>query len=65
MVLDVMKKFKEQGQSSIFVTHDIPAAMKICDRIIILREGKVSFEGTIDEFENSTDPFVQSFLTGT
>jgi phospholipid/cholesterol/gamma-HCH transport system ATP-binding protein len=65
MVLDVMKKFKDQGQSSIFVTHDIPAAIKICDRIIILRDGKVGFEGTIDEFETSTDPFVKSFLTGT
>lgn len=65
MVLEVMKKFKDQGQSSIFVTHDIPAALKICDRIIILREGKVGFAGTTDEFENSTDPFVQSFLTGT
>lgn len=64
MVLDVMKKFKDQGQSSIFVTHDIPAALKICDRIIILREGRVGFEGSIHEFEHSEDPFVRTFLTG-
>ena len=65
MVIDVMKKFKDKGQSSIFVTHDIPAALKVCDRIIILKDGMVGFEGSIDEFENSQDPFVQSFLTGT
>jgi len=64
MVLEVMKKFKDQGQSSIFVTHDIPAALKICDRIIILRDGKVGFQGSVEEFETSTDPFVKSFLTG-
>ncbi|MFL5784081.1 MAG: ABC transporter ATP-binding protein [Bacteriovoracaceae bacterium] len=64
MVIDVMKKFKAKGLSGIFVTHDIPAAMKICDRVVILRQGKVGFVGTIDEFENSKDPFVQSFLTG-
>lgn len=64
MVLEVMKKFKDQGQSSIFVTHDIPAAVKICDRIIILKDGKVGFAGTVDDFESSTDPFVKSFLTG-
>lgn len=64
MVLEVMGKFKEQGLSAILVTHDIPAAIKICDRILILKEGKISFIGTVSEFENSSDPFVQSFLTG-
>lgn len=64
MVLDVMGKFKDQGLSGIFVTHDIPAAIKICDRILILKEGRIGFEGSISEFENSQDPFVQSFLTG-
>lgn len=64
MVIDVMKKFKAKGLSGIFVTHDIPAALKICDRVVILRQGKVGFYGTIKEFENSEDPFVQSFLTG-
>jgi len=64
MVLDVMARFKEQGVSGVFVTHDIPAAKKVCDRIIILKDGVVGFEGSISEFENSNDPFVQSFLTG-
>lgn len=64
MVLDVMKKFKEQGLSGILVTHDIPAALKICDRILILKDGQIGFTGTISEFEMSSDPFVQSFLTG-
>jgi phospholipid/cholesterol/gamma-HCH transport system ATP-binding protein len=64
MVLEVMAKFKSQGLSGIFVTHDIPAAKKICDRILILKDGKIGFSGTISEFEKSTDRFVQSFLTG-
>lgn len=64
MVIDVMKKFKANGLSGIFVTHDIPAALKICDRVVILRQGTVGFMGSIQEFENSNDPFVQSFLTG-
>jgi phospholipid/cholesterol/gamma-HCH transport system ATP-binding protein len=64
MVLEVMKKFKAQGFSGVFVTHDIPAALKICDRVVILQNGKVGFTGSIKEFETSNDPFVQSFLTG-
>ncbi len=63
MVLDVMNKFKSQGLSGILVTHDIPVAKKICDRILILKDGKIGFNGTIKEFEKSDDPFVQSFLT--
>lgn len=63
MVLEVMNRFKRQGLSGIFVTHDIPAAKKICDRILILKEGQIGFNGTIEEFERSNDPFVRSFLT--
>jgi phospholipid/cholesterol/gamma-HCH transport system ATP-binding protein len=64
MVLDVMKKFKAQGLSGIFVTHDIPAAKKICDRILILKEGRIVFDGDINAFEESADPFVKTFLVG-
>jgi phospholipid/cholesterol/gamma-HCH transport system ATP-binding protein len=62
MVLDVMDAFKKKGVSGIFVTHDIPAAIRICDRILILKEGKVAFNGTVEEFENSNDPFVKTFM---
>lgn len=63
MVIDVMARFKERGISGILVTHDIPVAKKICDRILILNDGVIRFQGTIKEFETSTDTFVQSFLT--
>lgn len=62
MVIEVMKQFKSKGLSGIFVTHDIPAAKRICERLLILKEGRIYFEGTVSEFENSRDPFVQSFL---
>ena len=62
MVLKVMAKFKSQGLSGIFVTHDIIAAKKICDRLLILKDGKIGFNGSIQQFEESTDPFVQSFF---
>jgi phospholipid/cholesterol/gamma-HCH transport system ATP-binding protein len=62
MVLDVMKRFKNKGLSGIFVTHDIPAALKICDRLLILREGVIAFDGSIVEFQQSKDPFVQTFF---
>lgn len=61
LVLDIMNKFKQKGFSGIFVTHDIPAAKKICDRLLILKDGVVYFSGTVEEFETSEDPFIKSF----
>ena len=63
MVLEIMKKSKDKGFSAIFVTHDIPAAKKICDRLLILKSGRVYFNGSVDEFENSADSFVRGFLS--
>lgn len=61
LVLSIMKQFKDQGFSGIFVTHDIPAAKKICDRILILNKGEIYFQGTPEDFENSQDDFIKTF----
>jgi phospholipid/cholesterol/gamma-HCH transport system ATP-binding protein len=63
-VVEVIRKFKAKGISGIFVTHDIPTAKKICDRILILKSGKIAFNGSVEDFENSTDTYVQTFLSG-
>ncbi|MFZ4713879.1 MAG: ABC transporter ATP-binding protein [Bacteriovoracaceae bacterium] len=62
-ILKIMEGFKNQGISGIFVTHDIAAAIKVCDRIAILKDGKIYFNGTPTEFSNSEDSFVQKFFT--
>lgn len=61
-ILNLMAEFKKQGISGIFVTHDIAAAIKICDRIAILNDGKIYFDGTPAEFAKSNDPIVKKFF---
>ncbi|MBS1958639.1 MAG: ATP-binding cassette domain-containing protein [Bdellovibrionales bacterium] len=56
--------FKKRGMTGIFVTHDIPSAFEICDRIAILNEGKIDRVMTVDEMKKSNDPLVKSFTTG-
>jgi ABC-type transporter Mla maintaining outer membrane lipid asymmetry ATPase subunit MlaF len=58
-----MEKLKKSGLASIFVTHDIPSAVMLCDRIVVLSHGKIIFSGTPLEFEQSDDPVVRSFIT--
>jgi phospholipid/cholesterol/gamma-HCH transport system ATP-binding protein len=63
-LLNNILEFKKKGMTGIFVTHDIPAAFKICDRIAILNQGKIELILTPDEMKTSTDPLVKSFTTG-
>ncbi|MBL7716739.1 MAG: ATP-binding cassette domain-containing protein [Bdellovibrionales bacterium] len=58
-------KLKKRGITGIFVTHDIPAAFEIADRIAILYNGKIHVIDSVDEIKKSKDPLVQSFVSGT
>ena len=55
-------KLKTRGMTGIFVTHDIPAAFEISDRVAILVKGKIYCVLSIDEIKKSNDPVVQSFI---
>lgn len=63
-LLDNLKKLKETGITGIFVTHDIPSAFEISDRIAILYNGMIHAVGTLDEIRESKDPMVQAFVEG-
>jgi phospholipid/cholesterol/gamma-HCH transport system ATP-binding protein len=53
---------KKRGITGIFVTHDIPAAFHIADRIAILVDGKIHINDTADNIRKSNDPLVRSFV---
>ena len=63
-LLENIKHLKKRGITGIFVTHDIPAAFEICDRIAILSEGKIHVIDTVENIQKSKDPLVQSFVSG-
>jgi ABC-type polysaccharide/polyol phosphate transport system ATPase subunit len=39
-------EFKQRGGTIVFVSHDAAAVERLCDRSILLREGRVEFDGT-------------------
>ncbi len=63
-LLDNIKKLKTTGITGIFVTHDIPSAFEISDRIAILYDGKIYFNDSIENIKKSKDPLIQSFVKG-
>ncbi len=50
--------------TSIAVTHDMTSAYKIADRIAMLYEGRIIFEGTPDEVKVTPHPVVRQFVEG-
>ncbi len=53
----------ELGMTSISVTHDMICAQIIADRSIVLRDGKLIFEGGMEDMLNTTDPFLKNFFS--
>ena len=65
MIDDLIVELNEKMHvTSIAVTHDMTSAYKIADRIMMLYQGKVEFEGSPEETRNSTNPVVKQFISG-
>jgi osmoprotectant transport system ATP-binding protein len=55
--------FRALEKTVVLVTHDLGEAAFFGDRIVLLREGRVVQEGTLDEFlRTPADPFVTRFI---
>lgn len=52
-LLDQMDEKKKQGASILMSTHILSTAEKHCDRIILLHEGQVRAQGTMDDLRKS------------
>ncbi len=55
---------KRLGVTSIVVTHDIHSAFTVGDRIAFIYEGRILFDGTVEEARRSTEPRLKNFLEG-
>ncbi len=54
---------KQLNMTSIVVTHDLICAKIIADRAIFLKQGKIAFEGNLEDLENSEDKFLLNFFS--
>jgi phospholipid/cholesterol/gamma-HCH transport system ATP-binding protein len=52
------------GVTSVVVTHDIRSAYRIADRIAMLYNGKIIYEGPPGTFRSTDDPMVRQFIDG-
>ncbi len=61
----LMVRMREKlNVTGIVITHDMRSAYTVGTRIAMLYEGKVRWEGTVDEIQRTTDPIVRQFIEG-
>jgi phospholipid/cholesterol/gamma-HCH transport system ATP-binding protein len=60
LIVELQKDLKI---TSIIVTHDLLCAQIISDRSIVLNDGKVVFDGKLNDVMQSDDPFLKDFFT--
>lgn len=65
MVDDLIKSTHDKiaGATSVVISHDLHAAFRIGDFVIMLHEGKVLMKGTPGEFLNTDHPLVEKFVS--
>jgi phospholipid/cholesterol/gamma-HCH transport system ATP-binding protein len=61
----LIRRLQERfGMTSIVVTHDMKSAFQVANRIAYLHEGRIYFQGTPGELQQSPDRLLQDFLLG-
>ncbi|MEU2426238.1 glycine betaine/L-proline ABC transporter ATP-binding protein [Streptomyces sp. NPDC007851] len=60
---EVVRLHREEGRTMVFITHDLNEALKLGDRIALMRDGRVVQLGTPEEIVGSpADDYVREFV---
>lgn len=61
LIIDAHKKY---GFTGLIISHEIPGIFEVADRVALLHNGVIVEIGTPKEIQNSTNPIVKQFITG-
>lgn len=52
LLMDIIEEHQQQGATVIFVTHQMEEVERLCDRILLLKDGERRLYGTVDEVKD-------------
>jgi phospholipid/cholesterol/gamma-HCH transport system ATP-binding protein len=62
-ITDLILRLRDtMGKTAVMVTHDIADALKVGNKITMLNEGRIVFDGTPVELATTESPFISEFL---
>ena len=59
----IRKLQRELKVTSVVVTHDIRAGFRVAQRVNLLKEGRIVFDGSPEEMIAADDPYIRAFLS--
>ncbi|WP_127714974.1 ABC transporter ATP-binding protein [Halobacteriovorax sp. HLS] len=62
LIVDTAARNKDRGMTSIIISHDVKATLRISDFVAFLDRGNIVEYLPVKEFEKSTNPLVQEFI---
>ena len=54
----------EAGATAITITHDMTSVRTIADRVALLDQGRVRWQGTVAQMDEAFDPMLRAFVRG-
>ena len=61
----LIRKFQStENVTSVIITHEMRTVYDVANRVLLLHDGKIRFDGNPDDIKNVDDPVVQQFITG-
>ncbi len=60
----IVKSVRELGATTLSITHDMASARKIADRIAMIYQGRIIWQGPVNEIDESGSDFVDQFIHG-
>ena len=60
----IQKCVRDLGATAVSITHDMASVRKIADRVAMLHQGRIIWEGPTPEIDHSGNPYVDQFVHG-
>ena len=60
----IVESAKGLGATTLTITHDMASVRKIADKVAMLYQGKIIWQGTVKEMDKTENPYVIQFVNG-
>tara|TARA_Y100001980_G_C14542726_1_gene321186 strand:- start:322 stop:1071 length:750 start_codon:yes stop_codon:yes gene_type:complete len=60
----IFKFNKKNKITSLVITHSMKTVFEIADRVLMLNDGRIYFDGSVNDIKNSKDIIISSFVNG-
>jgi len=60
----ISKIHQQENVTSIMVTHELRTVFEVAERVIMIHDGGIKFDGTPEQIKQSGDKVVQQFISG-